>query len=79
VRALHPDALLLFIDAPSRQEQRRRLEQRGDAPERVEQRLALADSEAAAAAELGMRRVVNDDLEAALAEVEGLIAARRIP
>ena len=77
VRELNPDALLLFIDAPSREEQRRRLEHRGDAPERIEQRLALADSEAAAAAELGMHRVVNDDLTAALAEVEALIAARR--
>jgi guanylate kinase len=39
IQALHPDALLVFVDAPSREEQRRRLEERGDAPERVQQRL----------------------------------------
>jgi guanylate kinase len=73
----HPEALLLFIDAPSREEQRRRLEGRGDAPERVEQRLDIAEAEAEAARELGMRHVVNDDLGRALAEVEALIAAAR--
>jgi guanylate kinase len=69
--------LLLFVDAPSRAEQRARLEGRGDPPDRVEQRLAIADAEAAAAAELGMRFVVNDDLERAVAEVRDLIDAAR--
>lgn len=73
----HPDALLLFIDAPTRDEQRRRLDGRGDPPERVAQRLAIAEAEAEAAAELDMRRIVNDDLERALAEVEEAIAAAR--
>jgi guanylate kinase len=77
VAELHPDALLLFVDAPSRDEQRRRLEQRGDAPARVAQRLAIADAEAAAAEELGMRRIVNDDLARALTEVEEAIAEAR--
>lgn len=74
----HPDALLLFIDAPSRDEQRRRLEQRGDSPDKVAKRLAIADAEAAAAARLGMRVVVNDDLERATAEVADAIEAARI-
>ena len=73
----HPDALLLFVDAPSREEQRRRLEERGDPPERVAQRLAIADAEAAGAEELGMRRIVNDDLTVALREVQGAIAEAR--
>lgn len=73
----HPGALLLFIDAPTREEQRRRLEGRGDSPERVAQRLAIAEAEAEAARELGMRHVVNDDLERALAEVEAEIASGR--
>ena len=77
VRDLHPDALLLFIDAPSREEQRRRLEGRGDSPERVEQRLDIAEAEAAAARELGMHHIVNDDLEEALAEVQALVADHR--
>ena len=77
VLAQHPDALLLFIDAPSRVEQRRRLELRGDSPERVQQRLAIAESEASAAAELGMRPIVNDDLTEALAELAEAIETHR--
>lgn len=73
----HPEALLLFLDAPSRDEQRRRLEQRGDHPERVAQRLEIADAEAAAARELGMRELVNDDLEEALQVVAAAIEAHR--
>lgn len=77
VRGLFPDALLLFVDAPSREEQRRRLEARGDAPERVEQRLAIADREAEAAEALGMRRIINDDLDRAVGEVEAAIREHR--
>jgi guanylate kinase len=53
------------------------LEGRGDPPARVEQRLAIAAEEAAAARDLGMRHVVNDDLETALAELQALIGAGR--
>lgn len=77
VRGMFPDALLLFVDAPDREEQRRRLERRGDSPERVAQRLAIADREAAAAAELGMRTIVNDDLDRTVAEVQAAIEAHR--
>lgn len=75
---IHPGALLLFIDAPSRDEQHRRLEQRGDSPDKIAQRLAIADAEAAAAADLGMRFVVNDDLDRATDEVAQVIEAARI-
>lgn len=78
VHEQHPLALLVFIDAPSRDEQRRRLEQRGDAPDKVDKRLAIAESEAMAARDLGMRLVVNDDLDRATAEVAEAIEAARI-
>jgi guanylate kinase len=78
VLGAHPDALLLFIDAPSRSEQRRRMELRGDPAEKVAQRLAIAEAEAAAAQELGMRVIVNDDLDRAVEEVQGAIDAARI-
>ena len=73
VRAQHPDAVLVFVDAPSRDEQRRRLEMRGDAPERIEQRIGLADLEAGKAADLGMQRLVNDDLDEAVTWLEALV------
>jgi guanylate kinase len=73
VREQHPDAVLVFVDAPSRAEQRRRLEMRGDAPERIEQRIGLADREAERADALGMHRLVNDDLDDAVAELEALL------
>lgn len=75
----HPDALLLFLDAPSADEQRRRLAGRGDSPERIAQRLEVGDRERAAASRLGMRVVVNDDLDRAVGEVLDLIAAARQP
>ncbi|MGQ0832046.1 MAG: guanylate kinase [Microthrixaceae bacterium] len=74
----HPAALLIFIEAPSRDEQRRRLEARGDPPEKISQRLAIADAEASAARNLGMHIVVNDDLDQATAAVAELIAKGRI-
>jgi guanylate kinase len=74
IRDLHPgEAVLVFVDAPSRDEQRRRLEMRGDAPERIEQRIGLAELEAEKAGSLGMRRLVNDDLDDAVAELEALV------
>jgi guanylate kinase len=79
VRERHPDALLLFIDAPSRDEQRRRLEARGDAPERVQQRLDIAEAEAEAAQGLGMRVIVNDDLTTALEELQAALEEHRSP
>jgi guanylate kinase len=75
VKELHPDALLIFVDAPSRDEQRRRLEGRGDAPDRIQERLDLAVTELERAEALGMHRVVNDDLERAVQEVEALVRA----
>jgi guanylate kinase len=78
VQALYPDALLVFVDTPSREEQRRRLEVRGDAPERIEQRLALAATEVDKARDLGMHWLVNDELDGAVAGLEALVAAARM-
>lgn len=77
VRQHDPDALLIFVDAPSRDEQERRLRRRGDDDAKVRQRLAKADEERALAAELAMVRVVNDDLDRAVAEIRSLVAETR--
>ncbi len=73
----YPDALSIFIDAPSRDHQRARLAGRGDQPEHVERRLAKADEELSVATELGSRVVINDDLEECLAELQAIIADAR--
>jgi len=72
-----PDALLIFVDAPSREEQAERLRLRGDSEDRVRQRLDKADEEAALAAELGCTTVINRDLDEAVAAVERLIEEAR--
>ena len=77
VLARLPDALCLFVDAPSDDELRRRLIQRGDGRERAEQRIAEAARERAEAKGLGYRRVANDDLETAIVAVRALIDAAR--
>jgi guanylate kinase len=77
IRERYPDALLIFIDAPSRAEQEVRLRKRGDSPERVAQRIAKAEEEAEVAASLGCLVVVNDDLDHAVETVEGIIADAR--
>lgn len=77
VAARRPDALLLFVDAPDRTAQQRRLEGRGDPPDKVAARVAEAARERRDAIELGCVMLVNDDLERVVGEIEALIATRR--
>jgi len=75
IKAMDPGAVLIFLDAPSVEEQEARLRTRGDTEERVAQRLETAVAEREAAAELGCIVVINDDLESTVAELAGIIAA----
>lgn len=77
VQAIHPEAVLVFIDAPSRDEQRRRLRQRGDNEEKVASRMAKGEQERMEANALGAVTVVNDDLDRAVAQVRSLVVAAR--
>ncbi len=66
-------ALSVFIQAPSVEELRRRLELRGtDTPEAIDQRVAKA-AEEMTYAPLFDRILVNDDLATALAEAEAMV------
>lgn len=78
VKEQFPDALLIALDAPTRDEQAARLQGRGDTPEQVESRVAKAPEELRAARQLGARMVVNDELERTVDELERLIAEARI-
>jgi guanylate kinase len=78
VKAAPPDALLVFVRAPSRAEQRRRLEGRGtDDGEAIERRLARADEEERIAATSFDAIVVNDDAGRAAGEIAGILENRR--
>ena len=73
VRKIYADCLTIFIESPSAQELRRRLEERGRDPRAdLERRLADAKKELGEKAEFDCV-VVNDDLEQAVAEVDAII------
>lgn len=76
---LYPQAQLIFVDAPDRDEQRRRMEERGDAAERIQQRLEKAQEEVERSRDLPFTYVVNDELERVVEEIGELIAtAQRV-
>lgn len=77
VKELFPDALCLYLEAPSREVQRQRLVHRGDSPERVEQRVARAEEEAAAAAGLDAVVIVNHVVEDTVDEIERRVEEHR--
>ena len=77
VRRHLPNALLIFVEAPSVDEQRQRLLRRGDSAAQAEARIREGDRERRDATALGYRFVINDDLERAVAEIRAAIDASR--
>jgi len=77
VKAVRPDALLIFILPPSREEQERRLRERGDPSDKVFARLRKAEDEEPIGRALADFVVVNDDLEDTINELLAIIEAAR--
>jgi guanylate kinase len=77
VKDAYPDAVLVFVKAPSREEQRRRLLERGqDDDDAIERRLAEAEAEERAADRFDAV-VVNDDADRAAQEVAAILVGHR--
>lgn len=77
VKERHPDAVVVFVEAPSREVQEARLRGRGDREDLIARRLAAAPEEERAGRALADHVVVNDDLARAIAEVAAILEARR--
>lgn len=78
VRERNPHALLIFVLPPSREEQQVRLTGRGDAPEKVLERLRKAEEEEPEGRALADHVVVNDDLERTIREMADIIDQARL-
>lgn len=77
VRARLPEALLLFLDAPSQRDQSKRLRTRGDSEDHVRRRVAIGSEERASARSLGAITVVNEDINSTLDAIAAIIRERR--
>jgi len=78
VKALHPEAVLIFVLPPTRDEQQRRLRGRGDAEQKVHERLQKALDEEPVGMALANHVVVNDDLERTVTEMMQIIEHHRM-
>ncbi|MEM1333813.1 MAG: guanylate kinase [Actinomycetota bacterium] len=79
VKQIHPDAMLIFVLPPSRDEQERRLRKRGDQSDKVLARLKKAEQEEPIGKALADHVVVNDDLGRTVGEMLAIIDAARGP
>ena len=77
VKRVAPEAMLIFVMPPSREEQERRLRGRGDVDHKVLARLKKAEQEEPIGRELADHLVVNDDLETTIDEMLSIIDGAR--
>jgi guanylate kinase len=77
VKKRYPEAILIFVLPPSREEQESRLHARGDADHKVLERLRKAEEEEPIGMQLADRVLVNDDLHATVDEMLDLIQGYR--
>ena len=78
VKAVYPDAVMIFILAPTQRELAERMKNRGrEDEESARQRLSEAGSEIAAAWQYYEHMVINDNLAEAVNEVVQIIAGAR--
>ena len=77
VKQHQPDAVLIFVVAPSEADQEARLRNRGDTEPDVRKRLEVGRQETEIGTRLADHIVVNDDVDRAAGEVADIIVSRR--
>ncbi|HWL44656.1 MAG TPA: guanylate kinase [Ilumatobacter sp.] len=77
VKASYPDAVLIFVLPPSRDEQERRLRGRGDPEDKVYARLRKAEQEEPVGLAIANHVIVNDDLDRTVGELHEIIEHER--
>ncbi len=77
IQAIYPDSRVVFLAAPSDEEQRERLSRRGTKGEDLEIRVEKAHEEMKWAEEHQIPVVINDTLEEAIAEVERVLQIKK--
>ena len=77
VRAIHPDAVVVFVTPPSRAEQERRMRARGDRDDDIRVRLDQADREEAEGRQFADHVIVNDDADRAVQDLRDVVERHR--
>jgi guanylate kinase len=77
VKQQFPQAVLIFVLPPSRAEQQRRLRERGDPEDKVDERLQKALDEEPVGLAIADHVVVNDDLQLTVLEMDEIIDSYR--
>ena len=77
IKRRYPEALLIFIVAPSRAAQEQRLRARGDGEADVQRRLQVGGEEERLGRQIADYVVVNDDVDRAATEVAGILREQR--
>ena len=78
IKTTYPEAVLVFLTAPSNEELARRLERRNsDAPGDINQRLHIAQDEYDALAQFEYR-IINDDITRAVNDLRSILVAERL-
>ena len=78
IKAIYPEAVLVFLTAPSSEELARRLERRhADAPQEIDRRLHIAQEEYDALAQFDYR-IINDDIMGAVDDLRSILVAERL-
>lgn len=73
VKAIHPEAVLILVVPPSIEEQRKRLQKRGESETRIEERIEKGRREMEEGSRVADATIVNDDLDTAVRALGDII------